>query len=94
MKYYYIASTIEIKTAVLSCREINTKNYAIFVPFLPILSHFRLFFLLVFKVILLIIFTIFLGHQNPGPGYYIIRISDFCNLFRHQGTMSPPFIFL
>ena len=27
MKYYWIASTIEIKTAVLPCREINTKYY-------------------------------------------------------------------
>ena len=30
MKYYWIALTIEIKTAVLPCREINTKNYVIF----------------------------------------------------------------
>ena len=44
--------------------------------FLFIISHFRPFywflksfywkFLLIFKVILLIIFTIFLGHKNPG----------------------------
>ena len=26
MKYYWIASTIEIKKAVLPCREINTKE--------------------------------------------------------------------
>ena len=32
-------STIEIKTAVLPCREINTK----IMPFLLILSHFRQF---------------------------------------------------
>ena len=40
----------------------------IFMSFLLILSHF----LFIFKVILLIIFTIILGHQNPGPGneYY------------------------
>ena len=30
MKYYWIASTIEIKTTVLPCREINIKNYVIF----------------------------------------------------------------
>ena len=33
MKYYWIATTIEIKTAVLPCREINTKNYVIFGDF-------------------------------------------------------------
>jgi hypothetical protein len=43
MKYYWIASTTEIKTAVLPCREINrklveinTNNYAIF-------AYFKLF---------------------------------------------------
>jgi hypothetical protein len=30
MKYYWTAPTIKIKTAVLPCREINTKNYVIF----------------------------------------------------------------
>ena len=30
MKYYWIASTIKIKTIELPCREINTKNYIIF----------------------------------------------------------------
>ena len=30
MKYYWIASTIGIKTAVLPCREINTKKYVVF----------------------------------------------------------------
>ena len=29
MKYYWIASTIEIKTAELPCLEINMKNYVI-----------------------------------------------------------------
>ena len=29
MKYYRIVLTIEIKTAVLPCCEINTKNYVI-----------------------------------------------------------------
>ena len=82
MKYYWIASTIEIKTSVLPSREINIKNYVIFMLFLLILSHFRPF-LITFKVILLIIFidflihfidhfTIFLGHQNPGPDFYYI----------------------
>ena len=33
MKYYWIALTIEIKTAVLACREINTKNYVNFADF-------------------------------------------------------------
>ena len=33
MKYYWIASTIGIKTAVLPCREINTKKYVIFADF-------------------------------------------------------------
>ena len=47
MKYYWITLTIEIKTAVLPCREINIKNYvisadfksfsAIFIDFLVIL---------------------------------------------------------
>jgi hypothetical protein len=32
MKYYWIASTIEIKMPVLACREINT-NYVIFADF-------------------------------------------------------------
>ena len=40
MKYYWIASTIEIKTAVLPCRKINTKNMS-----LLILSNFRPFFI-------------------------------------------------
>jgi hypothetical protein len=31
--YYWIASTIEIKMAVLPRREINTKNYVIFAYF-------------------------------------------------------------
>ena len=59
----WIASTIENKMALLPYHEINTKNYV----FLMISSHFRPF-LLTFLIILLIIFTIFLGHQNPGPG--------------------------
>ena len=46
MKYYWISSTIEIKTAVLPCREINTK----IMSFLLILS------------LLLIIFIGFLSH--------------------------------
>ena len=65
MKYYWIASTIEIKTAVLPCREINTNNYLILADFksfywtsLLILRHF------------IDHCTIFLGHQNPGPDYY------------------------
>ena len=63
MKCYWIASTIEIKTTVVPCPEINT-NIVIFMSLLPILSHFRPF-ILIFKVI----FTIILGHQNRGPGY-------------------------
>ena len=50
-------STIEIKTPVLPCREINTKN-VIFMSYLLILSHFRSF-LFIFKVILLIILQYF-----------------------------------
>ena len=45
-----------------------TKN-VIFISFLLIVSllgHFKIV-LLIFKVILLVIFRIFLGHQNPGP---------------------------
>ena len=38
MKYYWIALTIEIKTAVLPCCEINTKNYVIFKLLLLILN--------------------------------------------------------
>ena len=44
MKYYCIVSTIEIKTAVPPCRDINSKNCAIFAT----LQHFRPF-LLFFK---------------------------------------------
>ena len=33
MKYYWIASTIEIKTAALPCGGINTKKYVIFADF-------------------------------------------------------------
>ena len=33
MKYYWKASTIAIKTAVLPSREINTKNYVMFADF-------------------------------------------------------------
>ena len=66
MKYYRTASTIEIKTAVLPCREIYTKNYIICMPVMVILSNFIDHFYRFF-VILLIIFKIFLGHQNPGP---------------------------
>ena len=50
MKYYWIASTIEIKTTVLPCCEINTKNYVIFADFksfqaifVDFLSHFYRF---------------------------------------------------
>ena len=67
MKYYWIASTIEIKKAVLPCREINTKKYAI----LLILSHFRPC-MLVFKVILLIILIDLLSQF----------IDHFYNIFR------------
>ena len=38
MKYYWIASTIEIKTAVLPCREINTKNCHYYVIFADLRS--------------------------------------------------------
>ena len=44
MKYYWIASTIEIKTTVLPCREIYKQNDVVFMSFLLILSHFRLFY--------------------------------------------------
>ena len=44
MKYYWMLSTIDIKTAALTCREINTKNYVTFMSFLLILSHFGLFY--------------------------------------------------
>ena len=54
MKYYWIASTIDIKTAKLPCREIKIKNC----HFFPILSHFGPFL----KVILLIIFSYFIDH--------------------------------
>ena len=33
MKYYWIASNIEMKTAVLPCREINTKKSVIVADF-------------------------------------------------------------
>ena len=55
MKYYWIASTIEIKTAVLPCREINRKNYVLFVivshiaHFYWFLSHFIDHFYNIFK---------------------------------------------
>ena len=45
MKYYWIASTIEIKTAVLPCREINTNNCVIFADFK---SFYWLFLLNIF----------------------------------------------
>ena len=35
MNYYWIASTIEIKRAVLPCREINRKKNVIFADFKP-----------------------------------------------------------
>ena len=50
LKYYWIALTIEIKTAVLPCREINTKHCHIS-WFQVILAYF-----IDFKGILLIIF--------------------------------------
>ena len=55
---------------VLPCREINIKNMSFYVIFAGFKS-----FLLIFKVILLIFFTIFLGHQNPGPADYIRKVS-------------------
>ena len=61
MKYYWIASTIEIKMAVVPYRKYNTKFMS---------------FLLTFQVSLSIIFTIFLGHQNPGTGYGEFRYTD------------------
>ena len=63
MKYYWIASTIEIKPTVL----LLTQKIVIFMSFVLILSHFRPF-LLIFHFI--DNFTISLGHQNPGPGNY------------------------
>ena len=33
MKYYWLESTIKIKTAVQPCREVNTKIYVIFADF-------------------------------------------------------------
>ena len=41
MKYYWIASTLDIKTALLPCREINTKNYVIFADFKSFLQYFQ-----------------------------------------------------
>ena len=56
---------------VLPCCETKTKNYVFFVSFLLVLSHSRSFYWF---------FTIFLGHQNPGPGYYYINLHDSWNL--------------
>ena len=50
MKYYWIASTIEMKTDALPSHEINTK--------IVIFADFKSF-ALIFKVILLIIFIYF-----------------------------------
>ena len=65
MNYHWIASTIEIKTAVLPSREIN--NYVIFADFksfqaifIDFLGHF------------IDNFYNILGHQNPGPDHYNI----------------------
>ena len=99
MKYYWIASTIEIKTVVLPCREINTKIVifddfksfqAIFMGFKSLLVRF-----IDFQVILLIIFTIFLGHQNPGPGdqHYAsssLLMSTFLIRTANSQTISHP----
>ena len=83
MKYYCIGSTIEIKTAVMPCREINTKKLS----FLLIVSHFRPFFLLIF-VSLLIIFTIFLGHQNQGPDNKLYFDGDIKKIYIFQVHVS------
>jgi hypothetical protein len=40
MMYYWIASTIEIKTAVLPCREINTKIMSYYVIFADFMKCF------------------------------------------------------
>ena len=47
MKYYWIPSKIEIKMAVMPCRQINTKYYVIFADFksfhaifIDLLGHF------------------------------------------------------
>ena len=45
MMYYWIASTIEIKTAVLPCREINKKTYAIFMSFFADFKSFQAIFI-------------------------------------------------
>ena len=72
MKYYWIASTIEIKTAVLPCRENNAKNCVI-------VADFKSFY--VICIYLLIIFTIIFGHPNPGPGHNILRFHSICYVF-------------
>ena len=78
MKYYWIGSTIEIKTGVLPCREFSTK--------ILILSYFRSF-LLIFKPLywsfLLIFFKYFISHfynifrsSKSWPCSLLIRISS------------------
>ena len=55
MQYYWIASTVEIKTAVLPCGEMNTK--------IVIFSDFKSFWAIFIDfVILLVIFIDFLSH--------------------------------
>ena len=43
MKYYWIASTIEIKMTVLPCHEINTKNCCFYVIFADFKSFYAIF---------------------------------------------------
>ena len=76
--------------ALLQWREINTKNYVffvIFMSFLLVLSHFRSFFY-GFLGHFIDHFSIFLGHQNPGPGYYqsLFSVNSF---FRTKWFHSP-----
>ena len=43
MKYYWIASTIEIKMAVLPCREINTNKLCCYVSFADFKAFYSTF---------------------------------------------------
>ena len=74
-------SLIEIKMAVLPCREINTKNYvsfADFKSFLLILSHFIDHFYNIF----------FLDHQSPGPVYRIHLKTTAFYYFQHRHLLN------
>ena len=76
MKYYCIVSTIEIKTAVPPCRDINSKNCAIFAT----LQHFRPF-LLIFKNHFIDHFYNIFRSSKSGP-----RLSQLFSLSMAYGT--------